>query len=163
MILNHPFIFIEEYATNDICHARYPFVFVFALAVAFVLKQRNSLLPLSATAWQLTREEYALSPAALRMRGKSQISRLNSFAAEPFQSAIVKCKITLDVKPFTACFKAESGAIHCDVHASSPHLRGNELRNQLNIRCGHFQHSSCYNTMLWQLFDAQTLRYESII
>ena len=162
MILIHPFIFIEEYATNDVCHARYPFVFVFALAVAFVLKQRNSLLPLSTTAWQLTREEYALSPAALRMRGKSQISRLNSFAAEPFQSAIVKCKITLDVKPFTACFKAESGAIHCDVHASSPHLRGNELRNQLNIRCGHFQHSSCYNTMLWQLFDAQTLCYKSI-
>jgi len=119
----HPFIFIEEYATNDICHAGYPFV----LAVAFALKQRNGFPPLSATAWQLTREEYALSPAALQVRGKSLISRLNSFASEPFQPVIVKCKIIPDVKPFTACFKAESGAIHCDVHASSPHLKGNEL------------------------------------
>ena len=123
MILAHPFIYIEEYASNDICHARYPF----ALAVAFALKQRNGFPSLSATAWQLTREEYALSPAALRMQGKSLISRLNSFASEPFQSVIVKCKIIPDVKPFTACFKAESGAIHCDVHASSPHLKGNEL------------------------------------
>ena len=61
----------------------------FALAVAFALKQRNGFPPLSATVWQLTRDEYALSPAALRMRGKSRISRLNSFASEPFQSVIV--------------------------------------------------------------------------
>jgi len=39
VILVHPFIYIEEYASNDICHAGYPF----ALAVAFALKQRNAL------------------------------------------------------------------------------------------------------------------------
>jgi len=32
-----------------------------------------------------------------------------------------------DVEPFTARFKAESRAIHCDVHASSSHLKGNKL------------------------------------
>ena len=31
-----------------------------------------------------------------------------------------------DVKPLTARFKAESRAIHCDVYAPSPHLKGNE-------------------------------------
>ena len=76
---------LSEYASNEICHAGYPF----ALAVAFALKQRNGFPPLSATAWQLMREEYALSPVALWIRGKSRISRLNSLASAPFQSVIV--------------------------------------------------------------------------
>jgi len=32
-----------------------------------------------------------------------------------------------DIKPLTARFKAESRAIHYDVHASSLHLKGNKL------------------------------------
>jgi hypothetical protein len=31
-----------------------------------------------------------------------------------------------DVKPLTACFKAESRAIHSNIHAPSPHLKGDD-------------------------------------